>query len=32
MHAATTGADGAADLGPLAIKGYDKAVQVWKVA
>lgn len=32
MHDATTGADGAADLGPLKIRGYDQAVQVWRVA
>jgi adenylate cyclase len=32
VHEATTGADGAADLGPLAVRGYDKAVRVWRVA
>jgi adenylate cyclase len=32
MHEATTGADGATDLGPLAIRGYDQAVRVWRVA
>lgn len=32
VHEATTGADGATDLGPLAIRGYDKAVRVWRVA
>ena len=32
MHEATTGADGATDLGPLAIRGYDEAVRVWRVA
>jgi adenylate cyclase len=32
MHEATLGVDGATDLGPLAIRGYDKAVQVWRVA
>ncbi len=31
VHQATTGADGATDLGPLAIRGYDEAVRVWKV-
>jgi adenylate cyclase len=32
MHEATIGVDGATDLGPLAIRGYDKAVRVWRVA
>lgn len=32
MHDATTGADGAADLGPLEVRGYDTAVRVWRVA
>jgi adenylate cyclase len=32
VHEATTGADGAADLGPLEVRGYDKAVRVWRVA
>ena len=36
VHLATTGADGvtngATDLGPLPIRGYDKEVQVWRVA
>ena len=32
MHEATTGADGATDLGPLPIRGYDQAVRVWRVA
>lgn len=32
VHDATTGADGATDLGALEIRGYDKAVQVWRVA
>jgi adenylate cyclase len=32
MHEATLGVDGATDLGPLAIRGYDKAVRVWRVA
>ncbi|MBV8410079.1 MAG: adenylate/guanylate cyclase domain-containing protein [Alphaproteobacteria bacterium] len=32
IHDATTGADGAADLGPLAVRGYDQAVRVWRVA
>lgn len=31
VHQATTGADGATDLGPLPIRGYDKEVRVWKV-
>jgi adenylate cyclase len=31
VHNATTGADGATDLGTLPIRGYDKKVQVWKV-
>ncbi len=31
VHQATTGADGATDLGPLPIRGYDKGVRVWKV-
>jgi adenylate cyclase len=31
VHHATTGADGATDLGPLPIRGYDKEVRVWKV-
>lgn len=31
VHRATTGADGATDLGPLPIRGYDKEVRVWKV-
>ena len=32
MHEATTGGDGATDLGPLPIRGYDQAVRVWRVA
>ena len=32
VHLATTGADGATDLGTLPIRGYDKEVQVWRVA
>jgi adenylate cyclase len=32
MHEATLGVDGATDLGPLAIRGYDQAVRVWRVA
>ena len=32
MHEATMGVDGAIDLGPLAIRGYDEAVRVWRVA
>jgi adenylate cyclase len=32
VHQATTGADGAADLGRLEVRGYDHAVQVWRVA
>ena len=32
MHEATMGVDGATDLGPLAIRGYDQAVRVWRVA
>lgn len=32
VHHATTGADGATDLGTLPIRGYDKEVQVWRVA
>ena len=32
MHEATLGVDGATDLGPLAIRGYDEAVRVWRVA
>src|SRR5437660_2291500 len=32
VHEATTGAAGAADLGPLEVRGYDKAVRVWRVA
>jgi adenylate cyclase len=31
VHRATTGADGATDLGPLPIRGYDEGVRVWKV-
>ena len=31
VHSATTGADGATDLGPLPIRGYDEEVRVWKV-
>jgi adenylate cyclase len=31
VHRATTGADGATDLGPLPIRGYDEDVRVWKV-
>jgi adenylate cyclase len=31
VHQATTGADGATDLGPLPIRGYDEEVRVWKV-
>jgi adenylate cyclase len=31
VHDATTGADGATDLGPLPIRGYDEGVRVWKV-
>jgi adenylate cyclase len=32
VHDAMESADGATDLGPLAIRGYDKAVRVWQVA
>jgi adenylate cyclase len=32
VHEATTGADGATDLGPLPVRGYDKGVRVWRVA
>jgi adenylate cyclase len=32
VHAATTGADGATDLGALAVRGYDEGVRVWRVA
>jgi adenylate cyclase len=32
VHDATTAADGAADLGPLEVRGYDEAVRVWRVA
>ena len=32
VHEATTGADGATDLGALKIRGYDKDVRVWRVA
>ncbi|MFO1080123.1 MAG: adenylate/guanylate cyclase domain-containing protein [Reyranellaceae bacterium] len=32
VHAATEGADGAADLGRLEVRGYDTAVRVWRVA
>jgi adenylate cyclase len=31
VHQATIGTDGATDLGPLPIRGYDKEVRVWKV-
>ena len=31
VHRATGGADGAVDLGPLALRGYDEGVRVWKV-
>ena len=31
VHRATTGAGGATDLGPLAIRGYDEEVRVWRV-
>lgn len=31
VHQATGGADGAVDLGPLAVRGYDEGVRVWKV-
>ena len=31
VYRATTGADGAIDLGPLPIRGYDEDVRVWKV-
>ena len=31
VHEAT-GADGATDLGPLPIRGYDEAIRVWRVA
>ena len=31
VHEATGGADGAIDLGPLAVRGYDEGVRVWKV-
>jgi adenylate cyclase len=31
VHRAAAGADGATDLGPLAIRGYDEEVRVWKV-
>jgi adenylate cyclase len=32
VHAATTGAGGATDLGALAVRGYDEGVRVWRVA
>lgn len=32
VHADTAGADGATDLGPLAIRGYGEPVRVWRVA
>jgi adenylate cyclase len=32
VHEATADADGAIDLGPLAIRGYDEGVRVWRVA
>ena len=32
VQEATTGAGGATDLGPLEIRGYDKAIRVWRVA
>jgi len=32
VHDAASGADGAADLGPLEVRGYDEAVRVWRVA
>src|SRR5262245_6624933 len=32
MHAATAETDGATDLGPLEVRGYDQAVRVWRVA
>ncbi len=31
VREATGGADGAIDLGPLAVRGYDEGVRVWKV-
>ena len=31
VHRATGGAGGAIDLGPLAVRGYDEGVRVWKV-
>ncbi len=31
VHSATTGADGAIDLGPMPIRGYDEEVRVWRV-
>lgn len=31
VHQATIGTDGATDLGPLPIRGYDQEVRVWKV-
>lgn len=31
VHRATGGADGATDLGRLAVRGYDEGVRVWKV-
>src|SRR5262249_6751654 len=30
VHDAASGADGAADLGPLEVRGYDEAVRVWR--
>jgi adenylate cyclase len=32
VHDATTGADGATDLGALEVRGYDEGVRVWRVA
>ena len=32
VHDAASGADGASDLGPLEVRGYDEAVRVWRVA
>jgi adenylate cyclase len=31
VHRATTGADGATDLGTLPIRGYDEEIRVWRV-
>src|SRR5215468_429986 len=32
VHDAASGSDGASDLGPLEVRGYDEAVRVWRVA